>query len=195
MSVFNITVVTPRTAAIDKQVSQLPREMSRDEIRRLVLLLEGIQGNTNSSSALQVAIGSGTTTTKASGTVGCVFASATAGDIVQVGNVAFVGTAGAVTPGAATYSIDTSNTAIGASLASQINAHASLAGLVTATAASGTVTITAVLNSPLSNTIGLSKNVTTAAAIILNGLASSVTTSSLSGGAAGVDATPVTYSF
>ena len=195
MAVVNITVVDPRAAAIDSQVLEPGSERGRDAIARLIAYFSGIAGGVMSCAGMQVAIGSGTAVTKASGTVALAQASLTAGDIVQVGSVGFVATNGAVTLGQATFDMRTSNNAVGVSLAAQINAHAALAGLVSAVNASGTVTITATLNSALSNNIGLSKKVTTAAGVILNGLANTVNTSSLGGGASGVDATPTTYLF
>lgn len=51
-------------------------------------------------------------------------AAPSAGDNVTIGATTFVGTAGAVTPGAATYSVTGTNAQIAASLTAQINAHA-----------------------------------------------------------------------
>lgn len=120
----------------------------------------------------------------ASGTVALVQASLTAGDVVYVGSVGFVATNGAVTLGHATFDMRTGNTQAGASLAAQINAHATLSGVVTATAATGTVTVTAVTKGTLSNHICLGKKATTAAGVILNGGADTVTVASLTSGAA-----------
>lgn len=77
----------------------------------------------------------------ARGTITC--ASADAADNVTIGATTFVGTAGAVTPGAATYSIDTGNNQAAASLAAQINAHPVASTIVTAVAASAVVTVRA----------------------------------------------------
>lgn len=88
------------------------------------------------ASAVAAAIGQ-----HASGTI--TFSSADAADNVAIGATTFVGTAGSVTPGAATYSIDTGNSEAAASLASQINAHAVASQIVHATAASGVCTVIA----------------------------------------------------
>lgn len=78
----------------------------------------------------------------ASGTV--TFASAQAADTVTVGATVFTGASGAVTPGAATFSIDTGNTEAAASLAAQIKAHAVASTKVYASAASGVLTLRAI---------------------------------------------------
>jgi phage tail sheath gpL-like len=98
----------------------------------------------------------------ATGTITC--ASADAADNVTIGGtldgvavtVQFVGTAGAVVLGAATYSIDTGNTEAAASLAAQINAHAVASRLVRATSSSGVVTLRAVQEGTAGNAITLS---------------------------------------
>lgn len=89
----------------------------------------------------------------ASGTITCV--AADAADNVTVGATTFVGTAGAVTPGAATYSIDTSDNAAATSLAAQINAHAVASTVVHAKAASNVVTVRAVAGGTTGNAIVL----------------------------------------
>ncbi len=62
-----------------------------------------------------------------------------AGDTLTVGATGFVGQAGAVTPGQATFQSATSTTATAASLAAQINAHATASTLVYAVASGATV--------------------------------------------------------
>lgn len=79
----------------------------------------------------------------ATGTVTC--ATAIAGNTVTVGSTLFTGASGAATPGAATFSIDTSNNACAASIAAQVNAHAIASKLVVATALSAVVTFRAVV--------------------------------------------------
>lgn len=64
-----------------------------------------------------------------------------AGDNVTIGATTFVGTAGAVTLGAATYSVDTDATAAAASLRAQVNAHAVASTVVRASSTAGVVTI------------------------------------------------------
>lgn len=98
----------------------------------------------------------------ASGTV--TFASAASGDDITVGATTFVATSGAVTPGAATYSIDTGNTAAAASLAAQVNAHAVASQVVWASSSSAVTTLRAIAGGTAGNSIVLTSvdGVTTA---------------------------------
>lgn len=98
----------------------------------------------------------------ASGTV--TFASATVGDDITIGATTFVATSGAVTPGAATYSIDTGNTAAAASLASQVNAHAVASQVVWASSSSAVCTLRSIVGGTAGNSIVLTSvdGVTTA---------------------------------
>lgn len=68
-------------------------------------------------------------------------------------SVTFVGTAGAVTLGAATYSIDTGNPEAATSLSAQINAHPQASRLVEASVSSAIVTVTSL--APGGNAIAL----------------------------------------
>lgn len=77
-----------------------------------------------------------------SGTVTC--ASAQADDTVTVNGVVFTAVTGAVTLGDAEFSIDTSDTAAAASLAAQVNAHATASQYVRGSSSSGVVTFRAV---------------------------------------------------
>lgn len=74
------------------------------------------------------------------------------GDDVTVGATTFVATAGAVVPGAATFSIDTSDTAAATSLAAQVNAHAVASTVVVASAATTVVSLRALA---VGNTVAL----------------------------------------
>ncbi len=65
-------------------------------------------------------------------------------DVIAVGGVSFTAQAGAATEGAATFQAATSNNATAASLAAQINAHATVGALVEAVADGAVVTITAI---------------------------------------------------
>jgi hypothetical protein len=89
----------------------------------------------------------------AKGTV--TFSSADAADNITVGATTFVGTTGAVTPGAATYSVDTGDNEAAASFAAQVNAHAVAGALVVATASSAVVTIRALSAGTAGNSIVL----------------------------------------
>jgi hypothetical protein len=64
-------------------------------------------------------------------------------DVIAVGGVSFTAQAGAATEGEATFQAATSNEATAASLAAQINAHATTGALVEAVAVGAVVTITA----------------------------------------------------
>lgn len=76
-------------------------------------------------------------------------------DTITVGATAFTAQSGAATPGDATFRAATDVTATAASLASQINAHATAGALVKATSALGVVTLTAKSNSTSGDTIAL----------------------------------------
>lgn len=81
-----------------------------------------------------------------------------------IGETVFVGTAGAVTLGHATFSVDTGDNAAATSLAAQVNAHATASTLVTASASSAVVTLRAVASGEDGNEIALASgdDVTTA---------------------------------
>lgn len=83
-------------------------------------------------------------------------ASAVAGDTFVLNGITFTGKAGASGVGFPIgFSVDTSDTACAADIAAQINAHPSLAGVVTATSAAGVVTIRAVDAGTAGNSIVL----------------------------------------
>ncbi len=82
----------------------------------------------------------------------------TAAQIITVGATSFVATAGAVTLGAATFSIDSTSAARATSLAAQINGHAVASLVVVATAASDTVKIRALVAGTAGNAIIFSEN-------------------------------------
>lgn len=164
----------------------------RKGARALSDLLASIAGGARNGK-ITLGVG-GSVFAQATGTVLLAQASITAADIVYVGSVGFVATNGAVTPGQATFDMRTSDTAAAASLAAQINAHASLSGIVTATSSTGTVTITSVQVGELNNHITLAKVDANNAAFILNGSANTVHQTTLTGGTGGIDTAPVTYS-
>jgi phage tail sheath gpL-like len=155
-------------------------------------MLQGIRSG-GRLGRLTVGVAAGASFTVSAGTVTLVQASLTAGDIVYVGSVGFVATNGAVTLGQATFDMRTSDTACATSLAAQVNAHASLTGVLSATSATGVVTITAKQPGAIGNHITLAKVDTNNAAIVLNGLADTVHQSTLLNGVGGLDASPVTY--
>jgi phage tail sheath gpL-like len=91
---------------------------------------------------------------RATGTLTAV--SAVVGDVCVVGGITFTGVAGATGVGKPTnFSIDTSDTAAAADLVTQINAHPSLSGIVTATSVAGVVTVRAVTSGTAGNSIVL----------------------------------------
>lgn len=102
---------------------------------------------------VEVAVASGDTATEiATAIVAAVgrhskavitFDSAGAGDDIEIAGVTFVATAGAVTPGDATYSYATGDTETAASLVAQVAAHETTGPLMTASAATGVATFTA----------------------------------------------------
>ncbi len=76
-------------------------------------------------------------------------------DSITVGATTFTAQTGSATPGATTFQAATGNTETAASLAAQINAHATAGALVKATSALGVVTLTAISNSTSGDTIAL----------------------------------------
>lgn len=76
-------------------------------------------------------------------------------DVVTINGIAFTAQAGAAVLGEATFQAATSNNATATSLAAQINAHASLTGVLTASALSAVVTITAVSGGAAGNALTL----------------------------------------
>lgn len=111
---------------------------------------------------------------RATGTLTC--ASAIAGDTITINGVTFTGTAGAVVLGAATFSIDTGNTACATSIAAQVNAyaHPALSGVLAAKSAAAVVTIYAVSQGTTGNAITLATTggtITRSAATLANGAA------------------------
>jgi hypothetical protein len=76
-------------------------------------------------------------------------------DSITVGATVFTAQTGAVTPGQTTFQAATGNNETAASLAAQINAHATAGALVKATALAAVVTITALSNASAADTIAL----------------------------------------
>lgn len=77
-------------------------------------------------------------------------------DTVTIEGVAFTAQGTSVTPGAATFQAATSNNATAASLAAQINAHATTSALVVATVENAIVTLTAKTQGKAGNDIDVS---------------------------------------
>lgn len=105
----------------------------------------------------------------ASQTIACTQASATAGDVVVIGGIAFTAVATTPVPANGEFAIITSDTAMATSLKAAINAHPATRGRFTADSSSGTVTVTAAVRGTFSNGIEVRKVVTTGAAITLGG--------------------------
>ncbi len=109
----------------------------------------------------------------ATATVTC--AAADAADNVVINGVTFVGTAGAVVLGEATYSIDTGNTEAATSLAAQVNAYVALQTVVTATSSSAVVTLRAVTPGTAGNAITLTSTDGTDLAVTGSGFLANAT--------------------
>lgn len=114
---------------------------------------------------------------RATGTITC--ATAIAGNTITINGVLFTGAAGAVTPGAATFSIDTGDAETAASIIAQVNAYVDprLSGIVAARATVGNtaiVTLYAVTQGTAGNSITLASSGATLAvsgAVLANGAA------------------------
>jgi len=76
-------------------------------------------------------------------------------DTLSVGGVSFAAQSGAVTPGQATFRAATSNNATAASLAAQINAHATAGALVVATVSGAVVTIWGISGGTAGNNVAV----------------------------------------
>lgn len=112
---------------------------------------------TNGDSANTIAANIATAIGKhASGTV--TMATPVAGNTVTVGATTFTGATGAVTPGAATFSVDTSNNAAAASLAAQVKAHAVASTVVRAEPSGAVCTLRAVAGGTQGNSIALTSS-------------------------------------
>lgn len=90
-------------------------------------------------------------------------ATAIAGNTCVINGVTFTGVEGEVTPGEATFSVDTGNTETAASLATQINAYSSplISGIVAARSSSAVCTVYAVNQGTSGNAITLAGTATT----------------------------------
>jgi hypothetical protein len=112
---------------------------------------------------------------RATGTITC--STALAGQTITVNGVEFTGTAGAVTLGEATFSIDTGNTETATSIAAQINGYASplISGIVAAKSSSAVVTLYAVTQGTAGNAITLASSdggtLAVSGAVLANGAA------------------------
>lgn len=135
--------------------------------RRLSAIAAGIEGGTVD---VRVDNAAGLA---ASGSVACTQASATAGDKLHIIVPGFAspftltGVAGAASSAAGEFSIDTSDTAMGNSLRDAINGLAGLRDIVSATASTGTVTISSRVKGEAGNNVRYEKVVTTAGALTL----------------------------
>lgn len=144
---------------------------SREALRKLVDRLESASsGVIHGKVTIRV---DSSTAAAAAGTITCVQADGTAGDVLGISfpglGVAYKLTAVASGPVAASgeYSLETDDTAVGVSLAAAINAVPGLKDLVTATESTGTVTVTAKQPGSWWNGTYLTKVLTTASAHVL----------------------------
>lgn len=177
--------------------SQFRKAGNRDtSVANLLRFLQGIQGGAHLGT---VYVGAASDAlVAATGTVEPSQSDLTAGDILYVGSVGFVATNAAVTLGDATFDMRTSDAAVATSIAAQVNAHASLTGVLTAAvnASDNTkVDLTADLPGVQGNHITLAKVDTTDAALVLNGLANTVHQSTLLNGTGVADGSALTFSY
>lgn len=164
---------------------------ARDAMAALIDEFEGVQSGARDGRFV-VRIDK-STRAQATQTITMAQASCTAGDKILItvpGFPAYVLTAvaGSATTADGEYSIDTSDTAVAASVAAAINAVPGLKEQLSAESAAGVVTVTALAAGSAANSIALGKAVTTGAAVTFGA-------STLSGGADAGDKADVTVTF
>jgi hypothetical protein len=118
-------------------------DQARSAANALSAYFEWLAGG-NQPAVVHLALAGPDTGTAGTGTIACVQASALAGDRVTVANAHFtVATAPSSDPALGQFARGASNTDCAANLAAAINAHPALKKAWTATALTGTVTVTA----------------------------------------------------
>ena len=119
-------------------------DQARSAANALAAYFQWLAGG-NQPAVVHLALAGPGTGTAGTGTIACVQANALAGDRVTVQNTHFyVATTPSTNPALGEFARGANNTECGANLAAAINAHPALKGAWTATAATGTVTLTAV---------------------------------------------------
>lgn len=168
-----LTVTSSRSDLSDRLVHTEGRRTAlnvADHFRRVAAGLESGSFDLYTSSASPVA---------ASGTI--TLASVAADDTVTIGGVTF--TAKASPSGSVQFSQAGTDTQDAASLAAKINAHSTLSQIVSATSASGVVTVTCRVKGVIGNFITLAST----------GGTMTLSASALAGGTGGVTGAPTSY--
>ena len=145
MSTLILTILTPKDHTTYKKTGQ-----KRENMIRLLKLIKGLAGGTNSGSLF--AQGSTSDPVAASATATLV---SCATDTITVGKTTFTGTGSPTT--SLHFETDGTDTADAAALAAAINAHTDTSKIVYATSAVGVVTITALQKGLIGNHIVLSE--------------------------------------
>lgn len=167
-SLINITFALeePPASVAERVLDASNNAHTLDGVRRLVREL----GSTAAKDCKILARVDSVTRGASAGTIVCTQASATAGDILHIkipgfNRVDLTAVAGTASDGQ--YSIDTSDTAMGDSVASAINNHWFLKRHLSASNASGTVTVTALEPGSWGDDIDFAKTVTTGGTLTL----------------------------
>lgn len=158
-----------------------PSSAPHESVEKLVNLLMSGAGGTHNLSIDATSV-SGTAPAAASGTITITNASVASNDTVTIGGVVLT----AKTSGAtgAQFNIGVSATATGDNLVAAVAAHATLGKLLTATNASGVVTVASNQKGLVGNLVGLASS---------NGTGMAVSGTTLAGGAGGAQGTVSTY--
>lgn len=179
MSQLNLAISSRRDAATLKAAFETPGAVCKQAITQKILnFIAGLSTGSElgpSGSAPSIAISIEDQAVAASGTLTVAAGGSTAAQTCSIAGVTFT----AVASGATGNQFNVSATAAtqATNMASAINASASLAGIVTASAVSGVVTITAAQKGKLGNGIAISagtlSNVTASGALLTGGAADS----------------------
>lgn len=150
MSIKSTIVVTHGNEALQTVKDFIQKQASKPRTAA-VALARFFEAAAIGNRACSFTVAVATTGVKASGTV--TLSSIAAADTVTVGKIVFTGSD---TPsGSAQFLTGSTDAASATSLAAKINAHTSLLGVVTASAALGVVTITAVPTGLIGNQVGI----------------------------------------
>jgi phage tail sheath gpL-like len=175
-----ITLKTELTQALAQQFYQLPTSKPKEEAVALRQLFTDLASGVRSGS-VDVATSS-TAPVAASGSIAVTYANADADDTVTIGGVVLTAkTSGA--NGTTQFALDTDSATTAASLAACINANTTLSKHLTASAATGTVTVTAKQKGSFGNLIVMSTSDSDGFVL-----------TQLTGGTGGAEETPVSYS-
>lgn len=176
MATLKVVISNPNytSATLTRDFFPLSRHRALIKLARYVFAI--VSGKAHGSGTT-VAMSNQSTSVAATGTV--TLASALANDTVTIGNVVFTAVTG--TPTSSQFKVGVSDTADALSLATQINAKATINTHVSAASALGVVTITALDLGTVGNLLQLSSSNNSRLAVVAM--------------ASGADATVTTYSF